>query len=141
MDLTPVISRLDAMRLRSLLASDKDRGLNGYFLEEKLNCATLVDAGDLMSDRVAVNATVLVREDESNVCWIYSLVLPAHADVRRGRISVASSLGAALLGHRTGDEIDWRVSPGPVRLKIEAVRRRRNKPSQAISATEWLLLA
>ena len=51
----------------------------------------------------------------------YRLVLPAQADYEKKRISVLAPVGAALLGYRTGDQVDWPVPGGVRSLRIEQV--------------------
>jgi regulator of nucleoside diphosphate kinase len=65
---------------------------------------------------------VQVRDLDSGVRRVYTLVLPSQADVTRGSISILAPLGTALLGYRAGDEVEWRMPGGPVRLTIEEVR-------------------
>jgi regulator of nucleoside diphosphate kinase len=141
MDHTPVITRLDAVRLRSLLCSTQSRGLNRHYLETKLRQSKVVDAAVVPRDRVGVNSTFIVRERHSNVCWIYTLVMPRHADVTTRRISVISPLGAALLGQRAGDEVELRVAGGLVHMTIEAVRQARIPTREQRHSNDWLSLA
>ena len=136
---TPVITRLDALRLRSLLASREFRGRNGTPLRAKLDRARVIDATQLPADRVALNSTVLVREAGSNICWIITLVLPAQADIKRLRISVASPLGATLLGARVGDLLDCPFSGQSAQLTIEAVRHPRADRLNGSSGDQLLL--
>ena len=52
------------------------------------------------------------------------LVYPDEADPARGRISVLTPVGSALLGLRVGQEIAWNFPDGSVRcLKIASVNR------------------
>lgn len=125
MNPTPIITRLDALRLRSLLASREFRGRNRVPLEAKLGRAKIIDRARPAENRVALNSTLLLREADSNVCWMATLVLPSQADVERRRISVASPLGALLLGARSGEVLDCPFSGARVQLTIEAVRHPR----------------
>jgi regulator of nucleoside diphosphate kinase len=49
------------------------------------------------------------------------LVFPIDANFEEGRISVFDPLGAALLGRRVGDQVDWAVPYGIRRLQVKAV--------------------
>jgi regulator of nucleoside diphosphate kinase len=51
------------------------------------------------------------------------LVYPGDADANVGRVSVLAPLGCALLGLRTGQEIDWRMPGGQRRLRVLDVTR------------------
>jgi regulator of nucleoside diphosphate kinase len=125
MDEKIILSRHDALRLRSLLALEEANEQNREHLEAlegELDRAILVDKEALPRDRVAVNSTVTVRDAGADMSQVYTLVLPSHADAQRGRISVLAPFATALLGSRTGSEINWRMPGGPRRIKIEDVR-------------------
>ena len=50
------------------------------------------------------------------------LVFPADADIAAGRISIMTPIGAALLGLKPGQSIDWRTRDGRVQvLTVETV--------------------
>jgi regulator of nucleoside diphosphate kinase len=121
-----VMSRQDASRLRSLVASGKSRRGQDHEhladLEHELDRANIVEGQMLPGDRVAVNSTVRVRDLDSGTSHHYTLVWPSHADAAQRRISVLAPLGTALLGCRAGDRVEWQMPGGLVRLVIEEVR-------------------
>lgn len=123
---TIVMSRQDANRLRSLLASERSRRGHDreHFaeLEHELDRARVVEGQLLPDDRVAVNSTVRVRDLDSGVSHSYTLVWPSQADAAKRRISVLAPMGTALLGCRAGDLVEWQMPGGLVRLTIEEVR-------------------
>jgi len=49
------------------------------------------------------------------------LVFPEQASTDDGRISVVALVGTAMLGHRVGDEFQWKVPAGKVRFRVEEV--------------------
>lgn len=69
---------------------------------------------------VGLGASVVVRDDfgESE----YTIVVPAEADIARQRISLDSPLGAAISGHRAGDEVSVDSPGGIHRVAIVQVR-------------------
>jgi len=121
-----VMSRQDASRLRSLVATEKSRrGQDREHLadlEHELDRANVVEGQMLPNDRVAVNSTVRVRDLDSGTSHDYTLVWPSHADGAQRRISVLAPMGTALLGCRAGDRVEWQMPGGLVRLVIEEVR-------------------
>jgi regulator of nucleoside diphosphate kinase len=121
-----VMSRQDASRLRSLVATEKSRrGQDREHLadlEHELDRANVVEGQMLPGDRVAVNSTVRVRDLDSGTAHDYTLVWPSHADAAQRRISVLAPMGTALLGCRAGDRVEWQMPGGLVRLVIEEVR-------------------
>jgi regulator of nucleoside diphosphate kinase len=121
-----VVSQRDLLRLRALLgahartaASDRGHLLE---LEEEIERATIVGADALPTDVVALESTVLVLDVESGSRASYTLVLPAHAEIAEGRVSVLAPLGTALLGCRAGDEVEQHTPGGLRRLHIQAVQ-------------------
>ena len=64
-------------------------------------------------------STVSVRQD--GLVERYTLVGPAEADPARGRISIESPVGRALLGHRQGEVVEAETPAGRLRLEIIAV--------------------
>lgn len=99
-------------------------------LEAELARAHIVAAAEVPADVVTLNTTLVVEDCESGARRIITVVLPEHAGVERGRVSVLAPIGAAVIGLRLGDEIDWmlpngratRVRVAEIILQPEAVR-------------------
>ena len=121
-----MISHEDFNRIELVIAegrtsrSDRDRQ-NLDRLDRELRRARRVAAAERPADVVALEAEVTVRDLDDQTEATYQLVLPAKADVARNRLSVLAPIGAALLGYRRGDQIDWPVPGGRRRLRIERV--------------------
>jgi regulator of nucleoside diphosphate kinase len=122
-----LISRTDADRLWRLLGdSDSDRhGETSERLEAELSRAQVV--GDAVPDDVvAMGRTVRYahEEDAEERRKEIVLVYPEAADRTAGRVSVLSPLGAALIGLKVGDRIDWPLPRGRVaKLRVLEVRK------------------
>jgi transcription elongation factor GreA len=67
--------------------------------------------GRRAADRVELASTVTLVE-EGGPSETYRIVGPAEADPGAGRVSFASAMGKALLGHRVGDEVDVHTPTG-----------------------------
>jgi transcription elongation factor GreA len=67
--------------------------------------------GRRAADRVELASTVTVVE-EGGPEETYRIVGPAEADPGAGRVSFASAMGKALLGHRAGDEVEVHTPTG-----------------------------
>jgi transcription elongation factor GreA len=67
--------------------------------------------GRRAADRVELASTVTLVE-EGGPAEKYRIVGPAEADPGAGRVSYASAMGKALLGHRVGDEVDVHTPTG-----------------------------
>lgn len=64
----------------------------------------------------ALGSTVVIRNEGE--LERYTLVGPAEADPRQGRLSVESPVGRALLGHRRGDVVEVATPAGLQRLEL-----------------------
>ena len=71
-------------------------------LEDQLRLARIVDVADLDVDRIALGHRVDVRRADGTE-RTYVLVSPVESSPARGRLSIESPLGAALVGRRVGD--------------------------------------
>ncbi|HXG42966.1 MAG TPA: transcription elongation factor GreA [Dehalococcoidia bacterium] len=89
-------------------------------LESMLRRAVIVDdRGD--GQRVQLGSTVEVRNLDTGALHRYTVVGPAEADTKAGKISSASPVGRALLDRRQGDEVEVEVPAGRLRLRIERI--------------------
>jgi len=73
---------------------------------------------DIPQDIITMNSTAQLRELLTDDVMTYTLVFPDRADYEAGRISVLAPIGTAMLGQREGDEFEWEVPAGPVRLRV-----------------------
>ena len=111
-DAAALAAMLGAHRRASRLESDASDEL-----AERLHEARLVAAERLPGDRVAMRSTVTYAEEPSGVQRTVTLAYPEEADAARGRISVLSPIGLALIGRRRGSVIAPAM-PGGRALKI-----------------------
>jgi transcription elongation factor GreA len=88
-------------------------------IEGMLRHALIVEAAPY-DGTVVLGATVVVRDDFGDS--EYTIVVPAEADIARQRISLDSPLGAAISGHRAGDEVSVDSPGGIHRVAVVHVR-------------------
>jgi regulator of nucleoside diphosphate kinase len=116
------VTRFDKTRLMHLLrgldAAQENRG-EIEDLERELERGTEVESTEVEPDVVTMNSTVRVTDLDTNASHLYTIVFPADADFEKGRISILSPLGTALLGYRAGDVVTWEMPRGTRRLRIE----------------------
>jgi regulator of nucleoside diphosphate kinase len=120
-----LVTEEDMARLRGLVSygratSRRDQVHLGE-LEQELERAEVVRADDVPADVVTVHSTVRIRDLDSGVSTVYTIVFPTEADTAERRISVLAPIGTAMIGYRVGDVIAWSTPGGERRLQIEAV--------------------
>ena len=74
-------------------------------LEFKVANADVIDPKDLPKDKVVFASTVVLENVDTGEEVEYQLVGQDESDIDKGRISVSSPLGLAILGKKEGDEI------------------------------------
>ena len=78
----------------------------------KLANADVINPDKLPKDRAVFGARVLLENIDTGEEIEYQLVGPDESDIGKGRISVSSPLGRALLGKKPGDELTLEVPGG-----------------------------
>ena len=121
MNRTLYITQLDMNRLRSLIESMKSSREDLKTLGAELDQASVVPPSDIPPDVITMNSKAQVRDVEDDELMTYTLVFPGKANVDEGLVSVLAPIGTAMLGHRVGDEFEWQVPAGSVRLRVENV--------------------
>ena len=118
---TIYITQLDMNRLRSLIDSMKSSREDLKSLSAELEQANVVSPADIPADVITMNSKAQLRDLNDNELMTYTLVFPGKANVDEGLISVLAPIGTAMLGHRVGDEFEWHVPAGAIRLRVEKV--------------------
>lgn len=120
----PAISVSDAdfprlMRLAEAIA-DQSPELADELLEE-LERARVVKAARLSDSVVRMGSTVTYSSDDGQHKTV-TLVFPVEADIARGRVSILTPIGTALLGLSPQQSIEWTARDGRRhRLTVESV--------------------
>jgi transcription elongation factor GreA len=91
-------------------------------IESILRTAVIIET-DGKTDEVRIGSTVTIREvggdgeDET-----YTIVGPAEANPREGKISQKSPIGAALIGHKKGDKVRCQTPNGDIVFKVRKIQ-------------------
>jgi regulator of nucleoside diphosphate kinase len=102
-----VISEADHERLSRLAASAFDRSPDvAARLLGELDRAEVVSPDRLPPNVVAIGSTVEFMDRGGGPRKV-TLVYPGEADIARGRVSVLTPIGAALIGLSPGQSITW----------------------------------
>ncbi len=117
-----VVTVRDRERIEALLASCCDSTRSTVALRGELARATTVHSANVQPDVVTMNSRVTYIDEFANEGAEVFVVYPRAENRLRGRVSVLSPLGAALLGLRVGQTIDWRTPRGELhRYRVLAV--------------------
>jgi regulator of nucleoside diphosphate kinase len=103
-------------RLREVVEQHA-RGRDGAAAQRlavELDRATVVDAATLPRDVVTIDSRVAFEDARSGATREVVVVHPSAADASARRISVLAPIGAALIGQRQGDAIDWPLPDGRI---------------------------
>ena len=88
------------------------------YIEQTLSRAEVIDPAKLKSDKVQFGAQIKLCNIDTEEETGFQIVGPEEADLKAGRISVASPLARSLLGHEVGDEVRVKMPAGPRTYEI-----------------------
>jgi len=83
-------------------------------IEDQIARAQVIDVSKLSGDQVKFGATVSVLDEDTEEAARYQIVGEHEADVRLGKISIASPIARAMIGKETGDVVEVNT-PGGVK--------------------------
>lgn len=86
-------------------------------VEDRLHRAVIIDTG-AKAGRANVGSTVKVLNLESESEQTFHLVSPSEVDPAKGKISIESPVGSAMMNHAPGDEVTVKAPAGTVRLRV-----------------------
>jgi transcription elongation factor GreA len=87
-------------------------------IEQSLSRAEIIDPSKLSGHKVQFGAKLKLVNTESEKEENFQIVGPEEADIKTGRISVASPLARGLLGREVGDEVTLQMPAGPRTYEI-----------------------
>lgn len=118
MGITPslVISQDDFQKISALLSIARLEIVE--LLETELGRANIVDKHHLPADVVAMNSKVTFIDLDTQKEQTVTLSYPHEANIAEDRVSILAPVGAALIGLRVGQTIDWPIS----QQKIKRIR-------------------
>ncbi len=88
----------------------------------KLAVLEVIDPDTLTKDRAVFGSRVLLENTETGQDVEYQLVGPDESDLDKGRLSIVSPLGRALLGKKPGDELVVEVPGGKRTYELVEIR-------------------
>ena len=91
------------------------------FLQKILQYSRVIDTSALPQDRISLLSRVEFTNLSSNVRMTYTIVSPHEMDIDHGKISCKSPIGLALMGKKTGEEVEVQAPSGTFRLRIDSI--------------------
>ncbi|MBX7205585.1 MAG: transcription elongation factor GreA [Bacteroidia bacterium] len=87
-------------------------------MESQLAKVRVIDETKLDNSKVMILSKVKVRNLKTKGEIVYVMVSEKEADMKAGKISIKSPIGAALMGKALGDVVDVTVPAGVIQLEI-----------------------
>ncbi|MBD5129047.1 MAG: transcription elongation factor GreA [Ruminococcaceae bacterium] len=92
-------------------------------IEQTLAHAQVIDDEDVSTEKVGIGTTVKILDLEMDEEMEFKIVGTKEADIDSGKISDESPVGAAIMGHEIGEEVEAETPSGAVRFKILEIRK------------------
>lgn len=116
-----IIKENDYNKLANLVANVSTKTTE--MLEIELDRAEVMQDDHVPNDVVTMNSTVSFKEVDSEQDMTMTLVYPHEANIDENKISVLAPVGAALIGLRVGQVIDWPMPNGTIKkFKVISVK-------------------
>jgi regulator of nucleoside diphosphate kinase len=107
-----LVTETDYQRLTNLAAAARARFPDeADELQIEMARASIADAGSISPDVVRMGSIVAFRSDSAAERRV-ELVFPAEEDIAKGKVSILTPIGTALIGLSAGQSIVWRARDG-----------------------------
>ncbi len=124
------------MKVQALILIQRELDLLKKYLQEnvltdfnkkklsiEVATAKVVDEVSLPEDVISINSVVHVEECQNKKSFIFQIVPPANANVKKNKVSVLAPISVALLGYRMGSTIQWEMPGGIQEFEVLKVSR------------------
>ena len=92
-------------------------------IEQTLAHAQIIDDDDISTEKVGIGTTVKILDMEMDEEMEFKMVGTKEADISSGKMSDESPIGAAILNHEVGDEVEVETPSGVIGFKILEIRK------------------
>lgn len=120
-----VLSSLDFARLKDLLITARQFHSAPSaildVLEPELARARIVPPDQIPPYVVTMNTCVCIIDMDTQEVEKYTLVYPNAAEPKKGKLSILSEMGVALIGFSVGDTIEWNFPVGVRHVRIDEI--------------------
>jgi transcription elongation factor GreA len=90
-------------------------------LETAIASARVVDMKDVDTSKVSILSSVTITNLSTKKSITYRLVSEKEADLKAGKISVASPIGKGLLGKKIGEVADVKAPNGMIKFRVDNI--------------------
>ncbi|QNL49969.1 GreA/GreB family elongation factor [Olivibacter sp. SDN3] len=91
---------------------------NTMSLAYELGRAKILPQAEIPKDRVKINSVVEIKDLDTNIKTVLTIVPPEQADIKQQKISVLTPIGSALIGFKENDQVEWKMPAGLKKYKI-----------------------
>ena len=81
-------------------------------IEDRLSRAEVIDVSKLSGSTIKFGATVTLVDEDTDEKKVFQIVGESEADVKNGKVSIASPTGRALIGKKSGDSVEVNTPGG-----------------------------
>lgn len=92
-------------------------------IEQTLAHAQVIDDEDISTEKVGIGTTVKLLDIEMDEEMEFKMVGTKEADINSGKMSDESPIGAAILNHAVGEEVEVETPSGVIGFKILEIRK------------------
>jgi len=120
-----ILSRLDYSRIQNCISDARQvKSINASEAEsllKELDSAKIVEPEEIPSNVVTMNSIVKISFLNTQKQIQFQIVYPKQANLKENKISIFSPIATALIGYKTGDEIEWIVPAGLTKIRIDEI--------------------
>ena len=87
-------------------------------LKDTIANARIIDDSRLNTEEIQLLNRVKIKNVANGATMEYSIVSETEADLRAGKISIATPIAKALLGHRVGDVVEVQAPAGKMKFEV-----------------------
>ncbi|NJD23158.1 MAG: transcription elongation factor GreA [Melioribacter sp.] len=87
-------------------------------MEDILSRASVIDITNMPKDQAHILSTLTVKNINNSKTYKYTLVSPEEADIDKGKISITSPVGQALMGTKIKQIVQAKVPAGLIKFEI-----------------------
>ena len=87
-------------------------------LKNEVASARIIDESKLNTDEIQIMNKVEIKNVANGATMAYTIVSETEADLRAGKISIATPIAKALLGHHVGDVVEVQAPAGKMKFEV-----------------------